>query len=221
MTTLRGDSTTNSLMSSVCCSTSLSELTLLGSSPAHSEPADPYQVSDLRQPLHENVSIYRGCETEDANRSMVNCVIADTGCKGHSPGLTLSQCLRTKMGSRAASRHSVSSVMLRGPYRSLQECRLPREAPAWTNTMFVGCSPIAVEMTKCRKGICTHTPCVTSCLGNFHPDAQASLIYTASRQTDHSAGEVPRHTCRMGAARLTNQDGRTGAMRTAMRNGSS
>ena len=69
-------------------------------------------------------------------------------CTRASPGVTLSQCLRTRTGNRVASRHSVSSVILRGPYRSFQECRLLRDAPAWTNTMFVGCKPIAVEMTK-------------------------------------------------------------------------
>ena len=74
---------------------------------------------------------------------------------GAAPGLTFNQCLRTNMGSSAASRHSVSSMMLRGPYRSLHECRLLKEAPAWTKTMFVGCSPIAVDITKYPNGICS------------------------------------------------------------------
>lgn len=78
--------------------------------------------------------------------------------------MTFSQCLRTIMGSRAASRHSVSSVMLRGPYRSFHERRLPKEAPAWTNTMFVGCRPIAVEMAKCQNGICTQSQSSTCTL---------------------------------------------------------
>ena len=42
----------------------------------------------------------------------------------------------------------------RGAHRSRQECRLPIEAPACTNRMLLGCSPIAVDARNCLKGIC-------------------------------------------------------------------
>ena len=31
---------------------------------------------------------------------------------------------------------------------------MPREAPACTKMMLLGCSPIAVDTRNCRKGIC-------------------------------------------------------------------
>ena len=74
--------------------------------------------------------------------------------RSRSPGVILSQCLRTRIGRRAAKRHRQSSMMLRGPQRSFHEWRLLKDAPAWTNTIFVGCRPMAVEMTKHLKGIC-------------------------------------------------------------------
>ena len=47
-----------------------------------------------------------------------------------------------------------------GAHRSLQERRVPREAPACTKMMLLGCSPIAVEIRNCRNGICgSARPC--------------------------------------------------------------